>query len=329
MLKRLVLFCSFFISGSSLSNIIHITPGAFGNLFDIHVKIGNSQITCARLRESLQKIGYSIQQGESFRHLKNPAYIIFFDLSGSIQELQRYPKEKRVLFLWEPPESPGAFRYSKEFHQLFDKIFTWDDTLVDNKTYFKFHYPQPTLQMIESRIEVTRKKLCSFFGCNKQKNHPNQLYSERMYVIDFFEKNQLDEFDFYGIGWDEKRYRNFKGYISNKIGCLSRYKFNICYENTKDLPGYVTEKIFDCFVAGCIPIYWGASNITDYVPKDCFIDRRDFSSFDELYTYIKNMTDKEYEQYICNIKNYLKSDHAQRFSSGHFITTFITVLHLQ
>lgn len=37
---------------------------------------------------------------------------------------------------------------------------------------------------------------------------------------------------------------------------LSHFKFNLCPENTNNR-GYVTEKVFDAIVAGCIPIYWG------------------------------------------------------------------------
>ena len=40
---------------------------------------------------------------------------------------------------------------------------------------------------------------------------------------------------------------------------------------------------FDAFVAGNIPIYWGADDIEDYIPKNCFIDRRNFSNHEKLY----------------------------------------------
>lgn len=43
----------------------------------------------------------------------------------------------------------------------------------------------------------------------------------------------------------------------DKTAFLRQYLFNICPENT-DAPGYVTEKLFDSFEAGCIPVYWGA-----------------------------------------------------------------------
>ena len=69
--------------------------------------------------------------------------------------------------------------------------------------------------------------------------------------------------------------------IDRKIDVLKKYRFCICYENIKDVSGYVTEKIFDAFWAGCIPVYLGADNISDHVPKNCFISRRDFGSDEE------------------------------------------------
>ncbi len=46
---------------------------------------------------------------------------------------------------------------------------------------------------------------------------------------------------------------------NDKEAYLRTFKFNICAENnnTKD---YVTEKIFDAFMADCIPLYYGALN---------------------------------------------------------------------
>lgn len=45
-------------------------------------------------------------------------------------------------------------------------------------------------------------------------------------------------------------------YNNNKREYLKEFKFNICAENTIS-DGYVTEKIFDAFTSGCIPIYAG------------------------------------------------------------------------
>ena len=54
------------------------------------------------------------------------------------------------------------------------------------------------------------------------------------------------------ILWDE--------YKDDKIKFLNDCKFTICAEN-EDTPEYVTEKLFEAFLGGCVPIYaGGASN---------------------------------------------------------------------
>jgi hypothetical protein len=101
---------------------------------------------------------------------------------------------------------------------------------------------------------------------------------------------------------------------------LKQYKFAVCYEDMHDVKGYVTEKIFNCFAAGTIPIYWGASNITDYIPKECFIDRRDFKDFEAVMDYIQGA---DAQAYINNIKAFLESDQAKLFSKELFDVIFL------
>ncbi|MFJ1322472.1 glycosyltransferase family 10 domain-containing protein [Capnocytophaga canis] len=45
----------------------------------------------------------------------------------------------------------------------------------------------------------------------------------------------------------------------DKLSYLRKFKFNICPENSST-EGYVTEKIFESIMGGCIPIYWGGGN---------------------------------------------------------------------
>ena len=59
-----------------------------------------------------------------------------------------------------------------------------------------------------------------------------------------------------------------------KIDTLRRYKFCVAIENS-EMPHYVSEKVYDAFVAGCVPIYFGAPNVLDYIPhRDAIIDVR-------------------------------------------------------
>jgi len=60
----------------------------------------------------------------------------------------------------------------------------------------------------------------------------------------------------------------------SKIDALRPYKFCVAMENSED-DHYVSEKVYDALVAGCVPIYFGAPNILDYVPhRDAIIDVR-------------------------------------------------------
>ena len=179
--------------------------------------------------------------------------------------------------------------------------------------------------MIQEVVPFEEKKLCTAIICNKWSAHPNELYSERKKVVDFFEKNSTNDFDFYGRWWGPV-YKNYKGPVDKKVNYLKHYKFCFCYENIKDVPGYVTEKIFDCFAAACVPIYLGAPNVEDYIPQNCFIDRRKFTSDQQLYDYLKNMSKDQYEKYLTSAHQFLQSDKAKLFSTENFIQTFMNIL---
>jgi hypothetical protein len=211
--------------------------------------------------------------------------------------------------------------YLPRIRQCFSRVYTWNDSLVDGKTHFKFHYPVLTA-MTQDIVPFEEKKLCTLVASNLKSRFENELYSERKKAIFFFEQIEERGFEFYGRRWDPAEYKSYRGTIDDKIGTIKNYRFNICYENTKDTPGYITEKIFDCFAAGTIPIYWGASNIEEYIPKDCFIDRNAFSSMEELYAFMKGISKEDYEGYLTRIRSFLASEAAKKFSLDQLAESF-------
>jgi hypothetical protein len=97
---------------------------------------------------------------------------------------------------------------------------------------------------------------------------------------------------------------------------ISQYRFMITFEN-HSLPWYNTEKIYNAFSAGTIPIYWGDPLITDIYNPDCFIHVKTFNDkkkqIDELINtcnIIKEIEDDillngltastKYLSYYCN-----------------------------
>ncbi|KAL0391666.1 UNVERIFIED_CONTAM: Alpha-(1,4)-fucosyltransferase [Sesamum radiatum] len=69
---------------------------------------------------------------------------------------------------------------------------------------------------------------------------------------------------------------------------MSHYKFVLAIENTMT-DSYVTEKLFYALDSGAVPIYFGAPNVWDFVPPHSIIDGTQFSSMEQLASYIKSL----------------------------------------
>ena len=74
-------------------------------------------------------------------------------------------------------------------------------------------------------------------------------------------KAAIPELDVFGRGVRD---------ISDKAEALDRYKYHLAIEN-HIAPNHITEKLTDTFLAGALPLYFGAPNAADYFPKDSFI----------------------------------------------------------
>lgn len=248
------------------------------------------------------------------------------------------------LMAWESPMIHPD-NYLRNNHRAFRKIFTWDDSLVDGRKYIKINYAHKIPQGLDEHAQA-KSKLCTTIASNKFVQHPNELYTERVRAIRWFEANHKEDFDLYGIGWDEFTFRgprairalnrlrvlkkifgphypSFRGPVKSKRETLKHYKFAICYENARNYSGYITEKIFDCFFAHCVPIYLGATNITEHIPAGCFVDFRQFRSYEQLYDFLCNMPPDVYSEYQENIRKFITGPRFYPFSVECFADTII------
>ncbi len=89
------------------------------------------------------------------------------------------------------------------------------------------------------------------------------------------------------------------------------------------MSGFVTEKIFDCFYAGTIPVYLGAPDIEKYVPKECFIDMRNFKDYGKLRQFLKSLTKSEINAYKENARKYLEPEQFEPYTKEHFAEMFV------
>jgi hypothetical protein len=207
--------------------------------------------------------------------------------------------------------------------------------------------------MPEPRMEpmpFTQRKLCCLIQSYMVLDKPTELYSERVRAARWFEANAPRDFDLMGTEWDRIllpgllsrlnfalraayrrvwplkaiKFRRFPSYIGpnvkGKHRTLLEYRFCFAYENSVE-SDYISEKLFDCFYAGCVPIYYGAPNITDYVPAGTFIDKRKYS-YEELYRYLSAMTERDYNGYLEAAEAYLRSPALRPFTPEGYVEIF-------
>jgi hypothetical protein len=254
------------------------------------------------------------------------------------------------LFLCEPPiVRPDS--YKPEAHSPFRKVMTFKKSLcAGNPSKYIFSALPCMPEDKTEPMAFAQRKLCCLIQSYMVLNKPTELFSERIKAVRWFEAHAPRDFDLMGTEWDRilfpgplsflnfalraayrrlgflkmLKFHRFPSYIGpnvkGKHRTLLEYKFCFAYENSTEAD-YISEKLFDCFHAGCVPIYYGAPNVTDYIPATTFIDKRKFS-YEELYRYISTMPESEYNGYLAAAEAYLHSPAIRPFTPEGYVENF-------
>jgi alpha(1,3/1,4) fucosyltransferase len=271
-----------------------------------------------------------------------------------------------AFFIFESPiVEPGIYRKITQLQHNFRRIFTWSDSAsLLHFTRLPlhcrhFHWPQSFDQVHEQIWSGRERKFLVMINANKlPRLYWNELYTERMRAVAYF--SQHGEIDLYGIGWNEpswrlgrthvpytitRSYRFFlthwqkikpdpllqaarkvyRGKAESKSTTLGGYTFSLCFENMI-LKGWITEKIFDCFFAGTVPIYLGAPDIQDHIPQDCFIDMRHFPDYASLHKYLKSLTPDQVDGFRLRARQFLASSQYEPFTRRAFAEQFRQII---
>jgi hypothetical protein len=254
------------------------------------------------------------------------------------------PAARAYVYLYENPLIRPLNR-DRAALARYAKWFAWDGALRDDPRTVPLLYP--------NRFETEgwngpekRPLFCVLVASNKALTvvDPRDQYQARVQILDWYERNAPADLHLYGRGWErpaalpgrwgrvrnqlrkilarflpvKSPYATWRGPVDDKIELLTRARFCLAHENCRDLAGYVTEKLFDCFRAGCVPVYVGPKEIADLVPAGCLIDGRAFATPAELDAFLRTIDDAAYRGYQERIRAYLLSDQAKPFSQDHF-----------
>lgn len=217
---------------------------------------------------------------------KNPDFLIFCDETFGQNNLNYDPqKVVKVFFTGEnrrPENYQADYFISFDFKYDVERHYRLPLYVLENWVQMhKMDLPDAFSPDFE-RLDGYRSVFCSFVvsngGCAERNNMFHYLSN-------------------YKKVWSAGPLFNNTGFVlpregteaqRTKYNFLTKSKFNICYENSS-YPGYVTEKLFHAFYAGCIPIYWGSPLVDQDFNEHAFVDRNKFNSDESMLAYIEEI----------------------------------------
>ena len=294
-----------------------------------------------------------------FRMKPRPSQPIFISVhrfSKVTPQLVKSGAHPTIIFGFENPLFANRFYLNlKKYTRRFDHAFVWHG--AKNQLSFKtvFHdaaFRPHAYPKIKVESNFKNKKFLTLINRNNRLHKLRKLYTlaaslvnplpglsqrelylDRLEAIKYFSQNP--DFDLYGEGWgspvryDNQKFassikKSYRGYVNDKLEILRQYRFSICFENAI-FPGFITEKIIDSIYAGCIPVYYGAPDIADYIPENTFINFRKFENYPALDHYIRSMNERGYNQYIENINTFITSNLADNVTQEKFTEELIKI----
>lgn len=198
-------------------------------------------------------------------------------------------------------------------------ILSFGEERIERRMFY-VALPQDRSRVIHKlRSDLNRQRpgLCCIVNRYKENARLN-LLQERIHFV----RAMGQDIDIYGRaaapdanGWLD--YPNYRGPSANKLKTLAGYTFNLCFENCEE-DGYITEKIIQALLAGCVPLYRGGGRFLEQtIPAACFINCKDQDPV-AVYHRIRAMSPDEIFHYRQAGLDFIASSDADRFCWSHW-----------
>ena len=306
-------------------------------LFDLNDGVlnrDNCLLPFARMRAVLNAQGKTVHTADKLiQQTPSEMNSDYYSL-GILDNYRKLYRRKDVklagFLIMEPPVvAPHLYRALPDLTRNFERVYvhnTEGDGYslkgVDRTRLRTFKWPQPNRGVLEPYWSASKRKnrIVVINGNHIPRSLNGELYSKRISAMASLARS--NSVDLYGRGWEKWwSYRSmwppywfnfrtlmsiYRGSCDSKYDVLSQYRFSLCFENMA-MKGYVTEKIFDCFYAGCVPLYLGATNIQELIPSEAYVDCRQFSSWDALNAYVMEIPAEKVDAMRQAGRNFLES----------------------
>lgn len=295
-----------------------------------------------RLKCNAEKCDISMHTADYYRPGKFKDCEIDYYSFGITENYQTFATNNDInikgFYLLEPPVvQPDMYKQLPELTKYFTDVYvhnTHGDGYslqgVEQRKLKKIYWPQPlnSVKMECWKNSDRSKRIVTINGNHRPRSADNELYSERIKAMVALEK--FGSVDLYGFGWDKllsktslwlpylknraALLRIYQGPCESKYSVLSQYQYSLCFENMV-MDGYITEKIFDCFYAGTIPLYLGQQKIEKTIPKETFIDCREYQSWADLWEYLRKLPENKINEFRAAGRKFLNTaDYLQYYN---------------
>lgn len=230
-------------------------------------------------------IGYEIPE---ITYKNDYTHLVIFNKKTCEQKCSR---ENTFGFIMEPSWSNN---WDRELGVYCNKVFFHDLSLLDDKVKnIEVYQEHPACLLYHMlyfnninyflNTNFPKKHLLSF-TTSYTPNNDNYLYGKRTKLALELLNTNLN-FHIYGNNWPIFDAR-IRGQIVDKKDGLIDYQYSVAIENSRE-KNYVTEKFFDCFLCGTVPIYYGCPNIHQIYDQNNFIQLKDLT-VDEVFNALNN-----------------------------------------
>jgi hypothetical protein len=210
-----------------------------------------------------------------------PDYLIFGDRNFG-QDNLRY-NDKNCIKIFYTGENQRAWDYQAHYAITFDHIdsekhyrlplyvvYDWDNKRKGLDTYGNYE-----------RVLNEKTEFCSFVVRNPNCQKRNEFFNKLSQYKQITSAGPLFNNAGYVLEYGENAMKAKQEY-------LRKFKFNMCFENSS-YPGYATEKLYEAYYGGTIPIYWGSPTIDcDFNPK-AFLNWHNYQNDEDFIEAIKRL----------------------------------------
>lgn len=318
-----------------------------------HELIGdNLYLPDVRLAQSLRAEGIELHTSDTMPLDRFDAFV-FLEMPPEGHSVLRFAREHGKPCILKIAEN----KYIETRNQRYDRygefasVLSYEDEAVARFGCAKLNYAFDFSLSSPSEMAFNDRKFAVMISSRVRRNRPHLKSYLRLQTICYYERHHPDQLDLYGRFWEEGRTlfqeheRLFaalaacglhhvlpnvrcsvwRGPCERKHDLLGEYRFAYCYENTDEILGYITEKIFDVLMAGTVPVYLNHPGSDRYIPREAYISRADFASDGELYDYLATMPESRWLEYRRAGAAFL-AEGAADFSIDRYVKTVSDVI---